>query len=93
MSYLQCVCVVERVKPDPEHIRFMLQENNGDVRRSLLELELWARSGAGSTHHHLHNRALTVRVINTNTHMFTPFYTQIYTCVCVCVFSLWVVIV
>ncbi|XP_060774049.1 ATPase family AAA domain-containing protein 5b isoform X2 [Neoarius graeffei] len=61
VSYLQCVCVVERVKPDPEHIRFMLQENNGDVRRSLLELELWARSGAGSTHHHLHNRALTCR--------------------------------
>ncbi|KAF4080296.1 hypothetical protein AMELA_G00168840 [Ameiurus melas] len=59
VSYLQCVCVVEGVKPDPEHIRFMLQENNGDVRQSVLELELWARSGAGNTHHFLHNRALT----------------------------------
>ncbi|XP_058258253.1 ATPase family AAA domain-containing protein 5b isoform X2 [Hemibagrus wyckioides] len=61
VSYLQCVCVVHGVKPDPEHIRFMLQEHNGDVRGSVLELELWARSGAGNTHHHLHNRALSCR--------------------------------
>ncbi|XP_060725039.1 ATPase family AAA domain-containing protein 5b [Tachysurus vachellii] len=61
VSYLQCVCVVQGVKPDPKHIRFMLQENKGDVRKSVLELEMWARSGAGNTHHHLHNRALTCR--------------------------------
>lgn len=88
MSYLQCVCVVESVNPDPEHIRSMLQENKGDVRRSVLELELWARSGAGNTHHHLHNRALTV----SETHALliqkftsSPFYT--HKCVLVFVFS------
>ncbi|MCJ8730105.1 hypothetical protein PDJAM_G00114400 [Pangasius djambal] len=61
VSYLQCVCVVQSVKPDPEHIRFVVRENNGDVRRSVLELEVWARSGAGNTHHHLRNRALACR--------------------------------
>ncbi|XP_027024103.2 ATPase family AAA domain-containing protein 5b [Tachysurus fulvidraco] len=61
VSYLQCVCVVQSVKPDPKHIRSVLQENKGDVRKSVLELEMWARSGAGNTHHHLHNRALACR--------------------------------
>ncbi|XP_046710505.1 ATPase family AAA domain-containing protein 5b [Silurus meridionalis] len=64
VSYLQRVCVAEGVKLDPEQIRFMLQENNGDVRRSVLELEVWVRSGEENIHHHLHNRALTCRSYN-----------------------------
>uniref|UniRef100_A0AAY5EXQ5 ATPase family AAA domain containing 5b n=1 Tax=Electrophorus electricus TaxID=8005 RepID=A0AAY5EXQ5_ELEEL len=55
-SYLQCLCVVENVQPDPEYISFLLAENKGDIRRSILALELWARSGGGSTTPQLYKR-------------------------------------
>ncbi|XP_072538935.1 ATPase family AAA domain-containing protein 5b [Salminus brasiliensis] len=57
-SYLQCVCVVESVWPHPEDISLLLGQCKGDVRRSVLELELWARSGGGSTSRHTRNKAL-----------------------------------
>lgn len=86
MSYLQCVCAAQSVKPDPEHICYMLQENNRDVRRSVLELEFWVRSGAGNTHHHLRDRALTVSVIHIHViEVFTPFYKDKSVCACLCV--------
>ncbi|XP_026868156.2 ATPase family AAA domain-containing protein 5b [Electrophorus electricus] len=58
-SYLQCLCVVENVQPDPEYISFLLAENKGDIRRSILALELWARSGGGSTTPQLYKRVLS----------------------------------
>uniref|UniRef100_A0A8B9LQA4 ATPase family AAA domain containing 5b n=1 Tax=Astyanax mexicanus TaxID=7994 RepID=A0A8B9LQA4_ASTMX len=58
-SYLQCLCVVENVWPDPEDLSFLLEECKGDVRRSVLELELWACSGGGQTHQHNLNKTLT----------------------------------
>lgn len=59
-SYLQGVCVVEGAKPDPEHVRLLVQMNKGDIRRSILELELWVRGGRGTTLCQLHKNTLVV---------------------------------
>ncbi|XP_056315828.1 ATPase family AAA domain-containing protein 5b [Danio aesculapii] len=48
-SYLQCLCVVENMKTDPEYMAFLLCQNKGDIRQSILQLQLWVCSGGGST--------------------------------------------
>ncbi|XP_026118965.1 ATPase family AAA domain-containing protein 5b isoform X2 [Carassius auratus] len=48
-SYLQCLCVVENTRTDPEDVAFLLCQNKGDIRQSILQLQLWACSGGGST--------------------------------------------
>ncbi|XP_039516916.1 ATPase family AAA domain-containing protein 5b isoform X2 [Pimephales promelas] len=48
-SYLQCLCVVENTRTDPEDMAFLLCQNKGDIRRSILQLQLWACSGGGRT--------------------------------------------
>ncbi|KAK2889098.1 hypothetical protein Q8A67_014473 [Cirrhinus molitorella] len=48
-SYLQCLCVVENMRTDPEDVAFLLCQNKGDIRQSILQLQLWVRSGGGST--------------------------------------------
>ncbi|XP_036425585.1 ATPase family AAA domain-containing protein 5b [Colossoma macropomum] len=58
-SYLQCLCLVESVWLDPDDLSVLLAECEGDVRRSVLELELWTRSGGGKTRRHIQNTALT----------------------------------
>ncbi|XP_062853423.1 ATPase family AAA domain-containing protein 5b isoform X4 [Trichomycterus rosablanca] len=60
VNYLQWLCAVEGVKPDPEHISFLLQKNKGDVRRSIFKLELWVRGGGGNTQCQLHKNTPAV---------------------------------
>ncbi|NP_001076298.2 ATPase family AAA domain-containing protein 5b [Danio rerio] len=48
-SYLQCLCAVENMKTDPEYMAFLLCQNKGDIRQSILQLQLWVCSGGGST--------------------------------------------
>ncbi|XP_056102149.1 ATPase family AAA domain-containing protein 5b isoform X2 [Rhinichthys klamathensis goyatoka] len=48
-SYLQCLCVVENMRTDPEDMAFLLCQNKGDIRRSILQLQLWVCSGGGRT--------------------------------------------
>ncbi|XP_016370183.1 ATPase family AAA domain-containing protein 5-like isoform X2 [Sinocyclocheilus rhinocerous] len=48
-SYLQCLCVVENMRTDPEDVAFLLCQNKGDIRQSILQLQLWVCSGGGST--------------------------------------------
>ncbi|XP_073708632.1 ATPase family AAA domain-containing protein 5b [Garra rufa] len=48
-SYLQCLCLVENVRTDPEDVAFLLCQNKGDIRQSILQLQLWVCSGGGST--------------------------------------------
>ncbi|XP_043097097.1 ATPase family AAA domain-containing protein 5b isoform X2 [Puntigrus tetrazona] len=48
-SYLQCLCVVENMRTDPEDVAFWLCQNKGDIRQSILQLQLWVCSGGGST--------------------------------------------
>ncbi|TRY56352.1 hypothetical protein DNTS_034964 [Danionella cerebrum] len=48
-SYLQCLCVVENTRTDPDDIAFLLCQNKGDLRQSLLQLQFWICSGGGST--------------------------------------------
>uniref|UniRef100_A0A673KAA3 ATPase family AAA domain containing 5b n=1 Tax=Sinocyclocheilus rhinocerous TaxID=307959 RepID=A0A673KAA3_9TELE len=47
--YLQCLCVVENMRTDPEQVTFLLCQNKGDIRQSILQLQLWVCSGGGST--------------------------------------------
>ncbi|XP_062853421.1 ATPase family AAA domain-containing protein 5b isoform X2 [Trichomycterus rosablanca] len=61
VNYLQWLCAVEGVKPDPEHISFLLQKNKGDVRRSIFKLELWVRGGGGNTQCQLHKNTPACR--------------------------------
>ncbi|KAL7825829.1 hypothetical protein SRHO_G00335670 [Serrasalmus rhombeus] len=58
-SYLHCLCVVESTWLAPDDLSALLAECEGDVRRSVLELELWTRSGGGRTRRHVQNTALT----------------------------------
>ncbi|XP_067315550.1 ATPase family AAA domain-containing protein 5b isoform X2 [Pseudorasbora parva] len=46
-SYLQCLCVVENMRTDPEDMAFLLCQNKGDIRQSILQLQLWVCSGGG----------------------------------------------
>ncbi|XP_067229540.1 ATPase family AAA domain-containing protein 5b isoform X2 [Chanodichthys erythropterus] len=48
-SYLQCMCVVENMRTDPEDMAFLLCQNKGDIRQSILQLQLWVCSGGGRT--------------------------------------------
>ncbi|KTG44613.1 hypothetical protein cypCar_00021358 [Cyprinus carpio] len=48
-SYLQCLCVVENMRTNPEDVAFLLCQNKGDIRQSILQLQLWVCSGGGST--------------------------------------------
>ncbi|XDV35955.1 hypothetical protein PO909_005816 [Leuciscus waleckii] len=48
-SYLQCLCVVENMRTDPEDLAFLLCQNKGDIRQSILQLQLWVCSGGGRT--------------------------------------------
>lgn len=48
-SYLQCLCVVENMRTDPEDMAFLLCQNKGDIRQSILQLQLWVCSGGGRT--------------------------------------------
>ncbi len=34
---------------DPEDVAFLLYQNKGDIRQSILQLQLWVCSGGGST--------------------------------------------
>uniref|UniRef100_A0A3B4DA88 ATPase family AAA domain containing 5b n=1 Tax=Pygocentrus nattereri TaxID=42514 RepID=A0A3B4DA88_PYGNA len=58
-SYLHCLCVVESTWLAPDDLSALLAECEGDVRRSVLELELWTRSGGGRTRRQVQNTALT----------------------------------
>ncbi|KAI4889130.1 hypothetical protein NFI96_015139 [Prochilodus magdalenae] len=60
-SYLQCLGMVEGVRLDPADLSVVLAECEADVRRSVLELELWMRSGGGRTLRHVQNMALMCR--------------------------------
>ncbi|XP_071361455.1 ATPase family AAA domain-containing protein 5b [Trachinotus anak] len=46
-SYLQLLCVAENVRLQLDDVRSLLQLTCGDVRRSLLQLQLWVHSGGG----------------------------------------------
>lgn len=46
-SYLQLVCLAENVKLDLDDVNTLLKVTRGDVRRCLLQLQLWANSGGG----------------------------------------------
>ncbi|XP_029358814.1 ATPase family AAA domain-containing protein 5b isoform X2 [Echeneis naucrates] len=46
-SYLQLVCLVENVRLELEDVRALLTLTCGDVRRCLLQLQLWVHSGDG----------------------------------------------
>ena len=56
--------MVEGVRLDPADLSVLLAECEGDVRRSVLELELWMRSGGGRTLRHVQNTALMVSLIS-----------------------------
>ncbi|XP_053274580.1 ATPase family AAA domain-containing protein 5b [Pleuronectes platessa] len=46
-SYLQLVCLSENVPLELDDVRSLLRHTSGDVRRCLLQLQLWALSGGG----------------------------------------------
>ncbi|XP_045072394.1 ATPase family AAA domain-containing protein 5 isoform X2 [Coregonus clupeaformis] len=46
-SYLQLLCLAENVRTDPGDITSLVSVNQGDIRRSLLQLQLWICSGGG----------------------------------------------
>ncbi|KAM7418885.1 hypothetical protein PAMA_016149 [Pampus argenteus] len=46
-SYLQLVCLAENVKLQLDDVIRLLTVTRGDVRRCLLQLQLWVNSGAG----------------------------------------------
>ncbi|XP_057698492.1 ATPase family AAA domain-containing protein 5b isoform X2 [Corythoichthys intestinalis] len=48
-SYLQLLCLAEGVKMDTEDVRSLVTLTAGDVRRCLLQLQLWVKSGEGAT--------------------------------------------
>ncbi|KAM4584652.1 ATPase family AAA domain-containing protein 5b isoform 2-T2 [Odontesthes bonariensis] len=47
-SYLQLVCVAENARLDYDDASSLLKLTGGDVRRCLLQLQLWVHSGRGS---------------------------------------------
>uniref|UniRef100_A0AAV2LN00 AAA+ ATPase domain-containing protein n=1 Tax=Knipowitschia caucasica TaxID=637954 RepID=A0AAV2LN00_KNICA len=46
-SYLQLVCLAQKVRLDSEDANTLFSATGGDVRRALLQLQFWANSGAG----------------------------------------------
>ncbi|XP_028842531.1 ATPase family AAA domain-containing protein 5 isoform X2 [Denticeps clupeoides] len=44
-SYLQVLCLAENMCTDPQDLHSMLHWMGGDVRRSLLQMQFWSRSG------------------------------------------------
>lgn len=48
-SYLQLVALAENVRLELEDVSGLLRLSRGDVRRCLLQLQLWVRSGGGWT--------------------------------------------
>ncbi|XP_062243097.1 ATPase family AAA domain-containing protein 5b isoform X2 [Platichthys flesus] len=46
-SYLQLVCLSENVPVELDDVRSLIRHTSGDVRRCLLQLQLWALSGGG----------------------------------------------
>uniref|UniRef100_A0A3Q1F5P5 ATPase family AAA domain containing 5b n=1 Tax=Acanthochromis polyacanthus TaxID=80966 RepID=A0A3Q1F5P5_9TELE len=49
-SYLQLVCLVEKVRLDLDDVRGLLRLSRGDVRRCLLQLQFWVYSGGRRTY-------------------------------------------
>ncbi|XP_072239533.1 ATPase family AAA domain-containing protein 5b [Leuresthes tenuis] len=47
-SYLQLVCLAENARLDYDDVSSLLKLTRGDVRRCLLQLQLWVHSGRGS---------------------------------------------
>ncbi|XP_066560307.1 ATPase family AAA domain-containing protein 5 [Amia ocellicauda] len=50
-SYLQLLCLAENVRTDARDLRSLLHLTGCDIRRSLLQLQLWTRSGGGRAVH------------------------------------------
>lgn len=48
-SYMQLVCLAEEVRVDADDISSLFKLTCGDVRRCLLQLQLWVHSGGGYT--------------------------------------------
>ncbi|XP_034045305.1 ATPase family AAA domain-containing protein 5 [Thalassophryne amazonica] len=46
-SYLQLLCLAEDMRTDPKDISSLLALNSCDIRRTLLQLQFWARSAGG----------------------------------------------
>ncbi|XP_069023893.1 ATPase family AAA domain-containing protein 5b [Embiotoca jacksoni] len=44
-SYLQLVCLAERVRLDPDDVSSLIRLTCGDIRRCLLQLQLWVTTG------------------------------------------------
>lgn len=54
------MCVVENMRTDPEDMAFLLCQNKGDIRRSILQLQLWVCSGGGRTEQQILKNTLKV---------------------------------
>jgi len=52
------------MRTDPEDMAFLLCQNKGDIRRSILQLQLWACSGGGRTELQILKDTLKVSQIN-----------------------------
>ncbi|XP_028285141.1 ATPase family AAA domain-containing protein 5b [Parambassis ranga] len=48
-SYLQLVCLAEKVRLDSDDIRRLVKLHYGDIRRSLLQLQLWVHGSGRKT--------------------------------------------
>lgn len=46
-SYLQLLCLAENIQLDSDDVRTLFKVTKGDVRRCLLQLQLWGNSGGG----------------------------------------------
>ncbi len=46
-SFLQLVCLAEDMRTDLRDISSLLRLNGRDIRQSLLQLQMWTRSGGG----------------------------------------------
>ncbi|XP_055079226.1 ATPase family AAA domain-containing protein 5b [Periophthalmus magnuspinnatus] len=52
-SFLRLVCLAENVQLDPDDVTTLFTVTGGDVRRCLLQLQLWSNSGAGQRRHRI----------------------------------------
>ncbi|XP_051567993.1 ATPase family AAA domain-containing protein 5b [Myxocyprinus asiaticus] len=57
-SYLQCLCVVENMRTDPDDVALLLCQNKGDIRQSILQLQFWVCSGGGTAEQQILKNAL-----------------------------------
>ncbi|NXA04531.1 ATAD5 protein, partial [Sapayoa aenigma] len=57
MSYLQALCLAENLRTDGKDLAALLTTNNCDIRKSVLCLQFWVRSGGG----HLKEKRLAHR--------------------------------